>query len=146
MEVKSIEDWCEKFNIKYYDITEEGFINVNNDANISYRELYIIPIKFGIVTGDFHCYSNKLLILNGSPKSLGGSFICFDNKLKSLEGGPIKVGNGFDCSHNNLTSLEGGPRKVGGRFQCAFNPVYDEFIKYDSYTQYMRSIKLKELL
>jgi hypothetical protein len=164
---RSIEDWCENFNIKYYDITEEGLINVNGGVGISWKELTVIPIKFGVVTGDFGCITNGLISLEGSPIKVGGGFHCGFNDLTSLEGCPSMVGGYYDCSDNELTSLEGapksvggffncranklislygGPNKIGGWFNCDENPVYEEYSKYDNYTQYMRSFKIKELL
>jgi hypothetical protein len=164
----SIKDWCVKLYLTNYEISENGLVNVNDDVFLYDMALAIsIPIKFGIVSGKFYCHQNSLTTLNGCPYKVGNDFMCYDNKLKSLKGGPREVGGDFFCHYNELvtlegsprvvggeficrnnrlTSLEGGPKKIGGYFHCDQNPVYDEFCKYYHYQNYMRSIKLKELL
>jgi hypothetical protein len=124
MQERSIEDWCEYFDFKNYDIIND-VVNVNNRLNLCNKILDKIPVKFAIVTGYFDCSSNNLL---------------------TLEGGPIEVGGNYFCGFNQLITLEYGPIKLGGGFHCSGNPVYEEYSKYNNYTQYMRSVKLRELL
>ena len=80
-------------------------------------------VRFGNVSGDFDCYSNKLTSLEGSPQSVGRDFYCSRNQLTSLKGAPQSVGKDFDCSGNSLTSLEGAPLSVGGYIECFENPI-----------------------
>ena len=47
--------------------------------------------------GDFYCYNNKLVSLEGSPQKVGGTFSCSDNQLVSLEGAPQRVGAILNC-------------------------------------------------
>jgi hypothetical protein len=164
---RSIEDWCIELKLENYKITDDGFVNVNGCVNINDKDLYIIPIKLGIVTAYFNCRSNELTSLEGSPIKLGldfycghnelitlkgateeivNNFYCSNNKLTSLEGAPKIVGGHFSCRVNKLISLEGGPLIVGGIFKCIDNPIWEEYKKFDNYNQYMRSIKLKELI
>jgi hypothetical protein len=164
---RSIEDWCIKLGLKNYEITDDGVVNVNRRVNISINYISKIPIQFGIVTsafncsnnnlttlngspreiyGDFDCYSNELISLEGGPREVGGGYYCFDNKLISLKGSPKEVGCDFHCGDNKLQTLLGCPKEVGGYFDCYGNPVYQEYIKYDSYNHYIRTIKLKSLL
>jgi len=91
--------------------------------NLVYLELTTLPawVAKCIVLKDFHCRTNNLTSLQGSPKSVGGSFYCTDNKLTNLKGAPKSVGRGFYCYFNNLTSLEGAPENVGGQFFCIEN-------------------------
>ena len=53
------------------------------------RELIVfrssIPVRFGIVRGDFDCSSNRLLNLEGCPVAVGGNYNCSSNKLFSLK-------------------------------------------------------------
>ena len=80
-------------------------------------------VRFGSVSGNFFCYSNKLTSLEGAPQSVGGYFDCSSNFLVSLEGAPQKVGGDFNCSYNELTSLDGAPQRVGGYFDCRSNSL-----------------------
>ena len=75
------------------------------------------------IFGDFHCYSNQLTSLEGSPKSVGGDFYCQSNQLTSLEGAPQSVGGSFYCRYNRMISLEGAPRTVGAHFTCGSNQI-----------------------
>ena len=77
------------------------------------------------VRGNFHCCSNQLTSLAGSPLVVGGCFACDYNQLTSLQGAPQQVGGFFDCSHNTLTTLAGAPRSVGARFDCSHNHLID---------------------
>jgi hypothetical protein len=76
-----INDICTRYDIRNYTINGDGSINVNDDVRLFDKELTSIPLKFGIVTGDFICSYNKLTSLDGSPKSVGGGFYCDNNKL-----------------------------------------------------------------
>jgi hypothetical protein len=146
MSEKSIEYWCLEIGIENYEI-KDGILNVDGHVDISHMNLSEIPIRFGVVSGDFFCYANQLITLDGSPIKVGGNFDCSFNELTSLIGGPKEVGNGFYCQANKLSSIEGGPTIIkNGDFRCFNNPIYEECVKYNSYTQYKRSIKLKELL
>jgi hypothetical protein len=145
MDEKSIEDWCSKLGLKNYEIID-GVVNVNGNVNISWKGLTEIPIKFGIVTAEFNCSVNKLTSLEGSPEIVYNNFTCDNNQLITLEGAPKEVGGHFFCYNNKLISLDGGPNKVDGWFNCASNPIWKEYTKYNNYKEYMRSVKLKELL
>jgi hypothetical protein len=80
-------------------------------------------IKFGTVTGDFHCADNEFTTLAGAPRTVEGNFDFSENYLTSLEGAPQTVEGDFDCSSNELTTLEGAPRAVTGDFDCAGNKL-----------------------
>jgi hypothetical protein len=139
--------WLKDMKITKYSVDSEGFVNVDGDVDISYKNLTSIPVKFGYVGEDFNCnnndlsslqgaprevggnfgcWNNKLTSLQGAPRKVGGNFGCWNNKLTSLEGAPIEVGGNFGCWDNNLTSLQGAPRKVGGHFDCSFNKFTSE--------------------
>ena len=99
---------------------KDGVYNVKGSVNLIKR-VEKLPVKFGIVTGDFNCSYNNLTSLKGSPTHVDGGFYCNNNKLTSLEGCPSYVGGNFYCNNNNLTSLEGSPNSVGGYFSCHEN-------------------------
>jgi len=113
---------CEKFDITNYKINDDGSIDVDGSVIISNTELTSLPIRFNIVSEDFHCGSNKLTTLEGCPKEVGGSFYCHDNDLTSLEYSPIHVGDNFSCALNKITSLEYCPTEMND-FDCAANKL-----------------------
>ena len=78
-------------------------------------------VRFGKVSGDFYCGSNRLTSLEGAPQKVGREFECGSNRLTSLEGAPRKVGYSFGCNNNQLTSLVGAPLEVGVSFCCNNN-------------------------
>ncbi len=150
---KEIKDICKRYSIGDYTVNEDGTVDVDGDVDLKHWNytLYILPIKFGTVTGNFSCgsgndidYKNELTSLEGCPHTVGGDFRCPMNNLTSLEGGPTEVGGNyycyknklsslkgapssvygiFHCGNNKLTSLEGGPTEVGGRFNCTNNKL-----------------------
>jgi hypothetical protein len=70
---------CRKYGIRNYTINKNGSIDVDADAVIQYMNLEKLPLKFGDVSCDFSCSSNKLTSLEGCPKSVGGYFYCYGN-------------------------------------------------------------------
>jgi hypothetical protein len=104
-------------------VDENGLVNVEGDVNFYDQILEKIPVKFGVVTGDFNCPNNDLISLEGAPNSVGGGFKCSGNKLTSLKGVPTSLGGSFDCENNNLTSLEGAPQIIKGLFDCGRNKL-----------------------
>jgi hypothetical protein len=101
--------------------SDTNLIDIEGYADMSQMNLTEIPVKFGDVTGYFHCHFNQLTTLVNAPKTVGGDFFCSSNILKSLIGAPHSVGGVFYCSGNRLASLEGAPQSVGGNFDCEMN-------------------------
>jgi len=122
---KDIDSICKKYGIKNYTINSDGTIDVDGDVYLHNNEFTKLPLKFGKVSGSFHCYANKLTTLEGCPESVGGYFNCFNNQLTTLEGGPQSVSRDFECRYNQLTTLEGGPQSVGGTFAFSGNKLKD---------------------
>lgn len=117
-------DLYKKYGIEKYTMNNDGSIDVDDDVNLTDLRLTKIPLKFGKVSGSFHCDDNyKLYSLKGCPYHVGGGFFCTDTNLTSLEGCPDYVGGSFYCSYNGLVSLEGGPDRVGGSFYCNDNKL-----------------------
>jgi hypothetical protein len=115
-----IKQICDKYKIENYTIVD-GLVNVNGDVDLYGIDLKKLPVKFGIVTGNFYCGSNNLTDLKGSPKEVHGNFSCGFNYLTDLKGSPNIVRGDFSCINNKLTSLEGSPKEVGGIFSCYSN-------------------------
>lgn len=119
---ESIESICKKYGITNYTINDDGSIDVDGNVNLFNKGLTNLPLKFRNVTGSFDCRSNKLVSLEGAPKSLDYSFNCSFNKLTNLEGAPQSTGH-FYCSDNQLTTLEGAPKSTLGTFNCSNNQL-----------------------
>jgi len=149
-----IDSICKKYGIKNYTINSDGSIDVNGDVYLSNqakkygKDLTILPLKFGNVSGSFSCSENELTTLKGCPKSVGGGFYCNNNKLTLLEGCPQSVGSYFSCSENELTSLEGCPQSVGGGFDFSNNKLKDlyGFPEFFDSIVYYRSTPVSEIL
>jgi hypothetical protein len=124
---------CKKYGIENWSINSEGLVDVYDHVFLANKGLTKLPLKFGTVTGDFHCSYNQLTSLEGSPHTVRYNFMCAQNMLTSLEGSPEKVGGDFYCNnpslahdnHNKITSFEGGPKSIGGLFNCYNNPLYN---------------------
>jgi hypothetical protein len=114
---------CKKFGIKNWSINSDGLVDVDGSVNLYNKGLTKLPLKFGIVYGDFLCFGGNLASLEGSPKWVSGGFYCHSNQLTTLEGSPESVGDTFYCHENQLTTLEGGPKSVGGGFDCSYNQL-----------------------
>ncbi len=103
-----------------------GSVNVAGDVHLSGLGLERLPVKFGTVSGYFHCSNNLLTSLEGAPGTVGRHFSCSNNRLTSLEGAPGAVGGDFYYSKNRLTSLVGAHkilRRVGGILYIWNNPI-----------------------
>lgn len=104
---RSFEEWIDFLKIKNYFITEnkagEKIVNVDGNVDLSDKDLEEIPIKFGIVRGNFDC-SNNLM-------------------LRSLKNCPRIVMGNFDCSRNAIDDLNLLPDIIGGDLNCSLNPA-----------------------
>jgi hypothetical protein len=135
---RDIHQLCMKYNIRNYTINGDLSIDVDGNVYLSFSDLEFIPINFNYVSGDFACYQNELVSLEGTPKKIGGNFNFYQNKLVSLQGCPNEVNGGFSCDENNILSLEHLP--VGIDYQSSLtrfkdNPIYsvvNTFIKNDN--------------
>ena len=113
----------DNLEIKNYTINKDLTVDVTGDVIIDHKALKVIPVQFGVVTGNFICSNNELTTLQGGPTKVGGYFNCDNNKLTTLEGGPTEVGESFYCGDNKLTTLQGVPTEVGGGFYCDDNKL-----------------------
>ena len=103
---------------------QTGLVDVKGHFNCSEQGLTDFKgVRFGVVSGDFYCYGNRLTTLEGAPQEIGGYFYCENNRLTSLEGAPQRVRGSFKCTNNQLTSLEGAPQSVGQAFNCSNNQL-----------------------
>jgi hypothetical protein len=140
---KTIEEILDFLDIENYTVIS-GVVDVEGTVDISDCEMVVLPVKFGVITGNFYCNNNRLLSLINMPTSVGGDFFVNDNKLVNLINCPASIGGHLSCYNNWITSLEGCPdaigrdliirnnkltsllhvsENVGGDFNCTFNEL-----------------------
>lgn len=142
-----IKDWLRKIGIKNkFSLSVDLVISVKGDVLLTKASVVDgkLPVRFGMVVGNFDCGSCKLTCLDGCPsyitgnfncdrnyltslvgctKEIGGSFSCVKNQLTDLVGCPNRVTNNFLCNDNELLSLLGVPAKIDGDFDCSGNQL-----------------------
>lgn len=140
-----IKNWLDEMDIQNYTINDNLKVDVNNHVFLQDKKLQKIPVKFGVVQGNFEISNNLLTDLTNSPDIVKMEFDCSHNyKLRSLNGSPQEVGSfkcnnntflfdlkgctpivkkDFNCSYNKLQSLEGGPLEVYGLYDCSYNEL-----------------------
>ena len=100
-----------------WSVNSEGLVDIKESFYCSSQGLEDFSgIRFGKVSGGFHCNSNQLRTLEGSPSEVGEGFYCSGNQLRTLEGSPREVGGHFYCYRNPLISLEGAPEMIKHEF------------------------------
>lgn len=104
-----------------FSVDEFGRLNVTGNAKICDTKLKKLPLTFGKVTGNFHCYLNLLTTLKGAPHTVGGDFNCSNNQLRSLKYSPTHGDGDFFCQENELEKLDGSPQTIHGNFNCFLN-------------------------
>jgi len=117
-----IKKWLDDMGVKNYTINN-GVVNVVGDVDLDRKNLEVIPVQFGKVTGFFNCSDNALASLIGAPRIVGDEFLAYNNQLTSLEGGPSKVGRSFNCQYNDLANLNGIAQTIGEFIYCYDNPL-----------------------
>ena len=122
---RQIKDWLDRMGVWRYTINDNGVVDVESNVDLCRKDLTIIPVQFGYVSGTFNCAHNHLTSLKGSPREVGGNVLCIGNNFNDLVGGPREVGGYFDCMSNNLKTLRGAPTIVGGEFYCGDNQLTD---------------------
>ncbi len=110
---EDIQAICKKYGIENYTINNDGSIDVNDDVNLSYKNLSEIPVKFNRVQGYFDCGFNILTSLKGSPNYV----------------------DSFSCYENNILTFEGAPDYIGGKFWCHSNPIYKIWRLFEDYSK-----------
>lgn len=126
-EIKSILNY---YDIYTFTIQDDGSVDIDGKVDLSKKSLTKIPVKFGVVNGDFLCSDNKLKSLKGAPRIVMGNFDCGENKLTTLDGGPSTVSGNYWCDDNELETFYGLPKSMQNKFSGEDNFVDDEIIEY----------------
>lgn len=98
-------------------------VDVVGDVDLSNSDLEFLPIKFGVVKGDFDIRGNGFNALNNMPKEVTGDVICSYNPLSSLEGMPEIIGGSVFCDGTDISSLKGLPKTILGLLCCKHTDV-----------------------
>lgn len=122
---EEVSEIIDRYNIEMgtFIIRENGMVDVIGDVKIYNADLQMLPIQFGVVSGDFFCCGNELITLENAPYMVGSDFNCSGNKLKTLQYAPVEVGGFFSCHENELVDLKGSPQEIKGNFNCFLNEL-----------------------
>lgn len=143
-----IESLMKELDINKYTVDKDGFVNVDEDVilkkSITIKKARKIPIKFGVINGnfdcsfcllitlegvahtingDFNCSYNNLKNLSHSPKIVTGDYLCHSNKGLSLSGVTEEIGKDFDASNCELSSTKNAPKFINGSAIFADNNI-----------------------
>lgn len=118
------------------EVQKDGSVNVQGDVVLLKSPPNgIIPIKFGVVDGEFKAISKQLTSLLNTPDTCD-SLIVYSNYLSSLEHVTPYL-NILDVENNKLTSFKHGPEQVS-IIKASINPLTsleglpeDQDIPYD---------------
>lgn len=124
---------CIYYNIYNYKINSNGIVDVDGDVCFLFTNLNIIPINFGIISGNFTVDLCGLYTITNMPKYIAGHCSLFGNNIIDLFGlttdigGTINLGmNPLDININNLDILCRTKRKI-----IADQEFHEEYIKYE---------------
>lgn len=124
---QDIKTLCAKLGIEHYQISgdDDGpYIDVFDSVDLKSKRLEYLPLRFGIVHGNFDCRNNYLTSLKGAPFFVDGSFRASFNKLTNLDYFPMKVVGFIVMNNNHLTSLKGIPIYDNSSFKVKANLLW----------------------
>lgn len=118
--------WLYEMGIDNYDFNEDLSINVDDDVDLSRKNLLYLPVQFNTVTGGFYCSFNLLTTCAGFPRKFALNVDASGNKLTNVEGMPKRIGSHCNLKHNNLTSIKGLENiEIHGELILSHNPLTD---------------------
>lgn len=120
---KDIVNWLNFYKISNYIIHPDMSVDVNDNVDISNKNLDFIPVKFNRITGFFDCSHNNFSDLSSGPKIVMRTLACRFNKIKSLSNYDVQIGWALDCEHNELTSLDAENITINGNLYLTHNPL-----------------------
>ncbi len=122
---QEIRDICRKYDIKRYNINQDGTIDIEGGLVISDNYITEIPIKINKVDGLIYLsYCENLTTLKNIPEFVGGSFELRDNpNLKRIDYFPTEIKAHINISYNNLTELNNIQLEVYENFNCKSNNI-----------------------
>jgi hypothetical protein len=119
-----IKRWLDRLGVKDYVIQEDGTVDVNTDVQLpahTKKGKYKVPVKFGMIRGDFRCGQARLDDLTWLPSHIQQHFDCTMSPTRCLSGihKVVKFIGGDVWYHRNATHILGllmvdGCRRFGG--------------------------------
>lgn len=103
---KKIESWLKIMKIKKYTINDDFIVDVDGNVDISYKKLNIIPVKFGIINGNFWCDRNNLNSFKNSPNIIHGNFWCYKNPFDNYDDLPNIINGHFTHDGNESLNIK----------------------------------------
>lgn len=116
-------NWLNFYKISNYIIHPDMSVDVNDNVDISNKNLDFIPVNFNRIEGFFNCSHNNFSDLSSGPKIVIKTLACRFNKIKSLSNCHVQVGWAMDCEHNELTSLDAKGITINGNLYLTHNPL-----------------------
>lgn len=123
MNKKSIKTFLKKHNITQYLLCDDLTVDVYQNVNLGGLKEKQLPIKFGIIKGNFIISFSQLNNLIGCPNEIYGNFQCEKSRLKSLKGISKIVHGNVNCMGNYLKELDDIPDLISGYFDLTENPL-----------------------
>ncbi len=122
---QEIHDICRKYDIKRYNINQDGTIDIEGGLVISDNYITEIPIKINKVDGFIYLsYCENLTTLKNIPEYVGGRLELRDNlNLKRIDYFPTEIKGHINISSNNLTELNNIQGEVYESFNCKSNNI-----------------------
>ena len=104
-----------------------GLVDIDGDIRVNGMMLDggigKVPVRLGVVTGNFNGSYSGLTSYEGCPSEVGGDFISTNCNAGSLKGVPKRVGGRFVVSGQRLISLNHMPKKIGGDVDVSNRPL-----------------------
>ena len=93
------------FELSKANIHKDETVDYDGDVNLSKKQLSVIPIKFGVVRGNFDVSDNALRNLVNAPKQVYGNFTIDDNFITDVKDSPKLVLGDYSCKYNKLDDI-----------------------------------------
>jgi hypothetical protein len=125
-------NWDSKFTIDDQGVVHtQGSVIIRNAPFPNNK----LPVKFGVVGGDFDIVDAGLITLENAPDQVGDTFMCAGNKLTTLMHGPSHVGRWYMASRNPLADLVGFP---------VDSPPLEAVLSYSDHVPLLRLLTVKQ--
>ena len=93
------------FDLSKAKIHKNETVDYDGDVRLSKKQLSVIPIKFGVVKGNFDVSDNALRNLTNAPTKVYGDFIIDDNFITDVKDSPTLVLGDYSCRYNKLNDI-----------------------------------------
>ena len=142
---EQIKQWLDLMDIKNYVINKDLTVDIEGNADLSYKNLKELPVQFGKVRRDFFCQNNQLKSLKGAPQKVRRDFYCYNNQLKSIPKWIKNIKDVYVFQNINWNNVEWINKILGDKLTAeevfAIDNIEHRRVAY----QYMDKVKMKQL-